>query len=735
MRRRTLREDDRGISELIGTALLIGLVFAGALVTLAVGTQAVDQVTSQQQSAAATEVIEEVDAALTSVAATSGANRTTLDFSGENARNIRVVRRGAVNFTVNSNPSCTAEVPLSSIRFEQSGNTLAFEAGGLWRAARSNGSSLVSKPNFAYRNGTLSANLFNVTGTVDRDVNVANYRRAESLRRTNEVAVELLSAPCQTPNNITVDVQSDFYQAWADYFEADFAVGSVSTFHGNDTARLFVPDSDFPKRLDNERNAVINLSQSPTAPYMDDVDVDGGDASIAAEKVDVTGGAGGPGPFVAALRPLDRGSPPKIGQVKELTTANTTNFTRPPVDVVFVMDESGSMSGSKTANAKDAAQKAVGTMNTSVVGDRGGLVGYTTTGRYLFPDDRYLTNDSAELNDSIDDFSASGSTDIADGLNRSIALLSTARDVRNDASILLLTDGNNSPGSECNYYGYSYSSSACKSYYDERTRNAAEIAAKRGYTVYTFGYGSGADEDLLKEVANTTGGEYYFAADGDELEAAFENVVGDITDGQKYLTRTPLSTNTTTGDGQVHTPQIPGSVDDIGVFTENGNTFLNVNDPTAPSLFSHAFSVENGESVRFNASTYRCDAWEGTGSFQERNSVNYPVARCANVTTTNTSLDSSHITFHSNFTNSDVSDLLQNDEVNETLEPFVDSNDQVTTRSNRVIVRFDFRPQDTGGTTDVRNDLFMLYQVGLSESSVDTDQLLSITVNRIDFED
>lgn len=751
MRRGPIREDDRGVSEVLGTTLLVSLVFAGAIVTLFVGAQALDQATGQQRAAAAEASLEQADRTLTSLASGSGPNRTTIDLSSDVGNEIELVRGGEIGISINQDASCNTTIPLSSLRFEQRGQTTAFEAGGIWKAARSNGSAMVSPPNFGFRNGTLHMDVLNLTGTVDQDTTVVEYREEASLSRSNDVEVELLSAPCQDPNNVTVTVRSDFYHAWGEYFRSNFAVGTVDVFHSNDTTRLFIPDTDFPARLDNERNRVINLSHASTASYMNSVTIGG--RSITANKTKFNGSS--VGPFPATLTPLDRSDPPAVGTVKSLAPDNATQVVRPPVDVVFVIDESKSMQkgsnnggnwddengdgdkvdpGERAYEAQQAAKNAVGVLNTSFVGDRAGLVGFTAEAGYLYPDNTYLSASSSELNATIGEFEARGNTDIPGGLNHSISMLDTARDERNRGNIFLLTDGENSPGdNECQEYGFSNQTVNCKQHFNDRTLNAAHIAEKRGYTVYTFGFGttSEVNETLLKEVASITGGKYFFSASGTELTNNFANATRQIKNAQQYMTRTPVSTNLSTENGQVVVPEIPGNVDGIASYNQSGDTFLNVNDPAAPALFSHSFAVDNGETVQFNATVFECGEWESTGSLTEHNGSTYPVARCGNITAANSSLDPSHVTVHTNWHNSDATDLQKTDEVNETLEPFVDASDTFTLGSNQAVVRFDFAPHD-GSEKRVENDMFLFYQIGLAESGVDTSDLVDIEVDQIE---
>ena len=75
--------------------------------------------------------------------------------------------------------------------------------------------------------------------------------------------------------------------------------------------------------------------------------------------------------------------------------------------------------------------------------------------------------------------------------------------------MILLTDGANTSG-------------------EVQPLQAAEFAAREGLTIYTVGVGDPAavgeealDEVVLETVASTTGGHYYHAADGAELQSIY----------------------------------------------------------------------------------------------------------------------------------------------------------------------------------------------------------------------
>jgi Mg-chelatase subunit ChlD len=730
---------DRGVSDVVGTVLLVGLVLTAALATIVIGTQAVTEATGRQEAAATTETLREVDNRMTVLIRADANETTSFDFGREGIGDLDLERRGNITVRLNGRSSCSGTIPLSSLRFRQGSQVVAYEAGGVFRGTDDAGSAVVSPPDFAYRNGTLSISVVNMTGTVDRSINEVDYLRNASVERSTEVTNNVITTPCLRPKNITVDVQSDFYGAWAEYFRDDVGVGAVSEFDSNDTARLRIDSSQFPARLDLERNRVVSLETSPFASYMTG-DVGGGDpVAIGSNSVtfEKDTDSNPPETFPASVRPLERARVPNVTYLINDSDTRIVGSTRDPIDVVFVIDESGSMSGSKIDGARNAAKDAVGIMNTSDdpngIGDRAGVIGYTAYPDTRFPDGRYLSSDSFELNSTIDTLSAGGNTDLAGALNESIAVLDTTRRNQSDGYIFLLTDGENSPGGErCSQFTYS---GGCDDHFDERTRNAARIAAKRGYTVYTFGYGGGADDALLQDVADITGGKYNESGDASALSAVFQDTIEDITqEQQQFVARQPISTEVASG-GTVRPPQVPGASDGIVEnVTTGGNTYVNINDPAAPSSFSHSFIIDDGEDVVFDARTFQCnqeDGYEATGEVRTINGTDYPVARCTNITSTGNTLGPSNVTVYTNGSDAETASgtsLLQNDQINDTLEQYVLGSNEFGLESNEAIVRFDFRPED-----DIENDLFVLYSAGRPESSVRSDLLLDVAVRIVEF--
>jgi Flp pilus assembly protein TadG len=76
------------------------------------------------------------------------------------------------------------------------------------------------------------------------------------------------------------------------------------------------------------------------------------------------------------------------------------------------------------------------------------------------------------------------------------------------------SDSNSDSETKQNNYG-------CMMYY-------AEMAADHGVLVYVIGLGAGVDADILRAVANTTHGQYYYAPSGSQLDSIFDQILANV---------------------------------------------------------------------------------------------------------------------------------------------------------------------------------------------------------------
>lgn len=168
-----------------------------------------------------------------------------------------------------------------------------------------------------------------------------------------------------------------------------------------------------------------------------------------------------------------------------------------PIDVVFVLDRSGSMSGTRLTNAKKASKRFVGALLES---DQSGVVAYATSAELK----QGLTKNATKVNESIDSLSAGGVTNTGQGLQIGIDELDVNGSSGHLPIIILLSDGHTNQGPD--------------------PIEVAKTAQQKGITVNTVGIGPGADKNELKAIAKITGGSFNFVRDSSDLPNVLERI-------------------------------------------------------------------------------------------------------------------------------------------------------------------------------------------------------------------
>ena len=235
-----------------------------------------------------------------------------------------------------------------------------------------------------------------------------------------------------------------------------------------------------------------------------------------------------------------------IDKVNNIVTAQVSHFSKYLVgdsskitqdisktDIVFVLDNSGSMSWNDPADKRvDAAKSIISSLN----GDyRFSIVEFSSTAATL----QSLTDDKSSVLDAADSIrgTAGGGTAIGYAIQHAVGEFD---DDNSRKVIFFLTDG--------------------EDYDTEAIDAAVGLAASKHIQIYSIGLGDAVNGDLLESnIAAPTGGQYYFVDDIDSLTGAFGSIGGNIA----------LTVDVPTGDGKTITG-IP--IADCG-FTPGNNGF------------------------------------------------------------------------------------------------------------------------------------------------------------------
>jgi Mg-chelatase subunit ChlD len=179
---------------------------------------------------------------------------------------------------------------------------------------------------------------------------------------------------------------------------------------------------------------------------------------------------------------------------------------RQPMDLICVLDVSGSMRGDKIRQVQDAMKFVIEQASPK---DRVSIVAFNSTAKRVL---RLCKMDTEGKNSAMIQtlqLGAGGGTSIAAGLSTALSVMEQRRQRNKVSAILLLTDGQDG---------------------STRSRLPALItrAQQANGSVYAFGFGKDHDAALLSELAEQAQTPFTFVEDTEKIREAFAGAVGGL---------------------------------------------------------------------------------------------------------------------------------------------------------------------------------------------------------------
>ncbi len=186
----------------------------------------------------------------------------------------------------------------------------------------------------------------------------------------------------------------------------------------------------------------------------------------------------------------------------DVTGVEIPGAKRAPVNLALVIDRSGSMSGYKLEQAKNAARQLVSQLDGD---DRLAIVHYGSDVRVL-PGMNAHREEKQQMMRFIDRIQDDGGTNIGAGLQAGKAQLVAAKNEFKVNRMILISDGQPTEGEQS----------------QAGLANITRAVRRSGISVSTLGVGNDFNEDVMQAIAEIGSGAYGFLSDAAQLATLFQ---------------------------------------------------------------------------------------------------------------------------------------------------------------------------------------------------------------------
>ncbi|OVA20309.1 zinc finger protein [Macleaya cordata] len=183
--------------------------------------------------------------------------------------------------------------------------------------------------------------------------------------------------------------------------------------------------------------------------------------------------------------------------------AHKSQTSRAPIDLVTVLDVSGSMKGTKIELLKTAMGFVIENLGPS---DRLSVIAFSSTAQRLFPLRQMTDSGRQHALQAVKSLFAGGGTNILEGLKKGARVIEDRREMNPVCSIMLLSDGKDS----------------------KRDRSHLQQNLRLRIPVHTFGFGADHDPVLLYSISEACSGTFSFIEAEGVIQDAFAQCIGGL---------------------------------------------------------------------------------------------------------------------------------------------------------------------------------------------------------------
>ncbi|KAG6475029.1 E3 ubiquitin-protein ligase WAV3-like [Zingiber officinale] len=195
--------------------------------------------------------------------------------------------------------------------------------------------------------------------------------------------------------------------------------------------------------------------------------------------------------------------------------------SRAPVDLVTILDTSGSMAGTKLALLKRAMSFVIQNLGPL---DRLSVIAFSSTARRLFPLRKMTESGRQQALLAVNSLVSSGGTNIAEGLRKGAKVIDERKEQNPVCSVILLSDGQDT---------YTMSSNLGRNLQTRPDYRSLIPSSILGHTthqipVHTFGFGTDHDSSAMHSISEISGGTFSFIESEIVIQDAFAQCIGGL---------------------------------------------------------------------------------------------------------------------------------------------------------------------------------------------------------------
>jgi len=239
-------QHQRGQSGPLAVVLVLAIVISGSVLVVALGSDSFATAQGTLDTDRAEQGLTQFDSQ-TAMVALGESDTQQIVLAGSGSSSYEVVEdagwmRVNVTNTTDGSTDTVMNVTLGAVVYENGNTDVAYQGGGVWRLSEGGGATMISPPEFHYRDATLTLPLVTVSGdrALSGQVSVARDGASQQYFPAPAIDDDWIN-PLES-GEVNVTVQSRYYEAWGRFFQ-DRTDGTAQLDHDDRTATstLVVP--------------------------------------------------------------------------------------------------------------------------------------------------------------------------------------------------------------------------------------------------------------------------------------------------------------------------------------------------------------------------------------------------------------------------------------------------------------------------------------------------------------